>query len=631
MRLFLFFSVLFFNALFVQAQTVTTDESIGNFTKDSAQIRDMHTQIMQMDDSAKAFALLKVAKSLCEKERNKRMLIEDKLVEGILYRSFCNDDRKALALYEEAEQLCYQFHAYEKLIRTIRNQALCLKSLGDKKKAITLYYRALKMAEANNDEESQAAIYQFIAHDSYYELEKTQNNFDLAVDFSHRAIDIFTKLKTWSDLCAALHSIGVIYENHEDYDSAFFYFRKSIAIIEAKKETFKELQEKVVTTNVYISMGAAFLGSETHFDSVEYYQRKVMPILQQTGEKSSLGKCYLNMAWASISLHQIAKAKVYLDSSKMLNQSIGDGEMDMNCWEVQYEVDSAMGNSAGALVAFKKYTEMKDSIYSIESVSAVKELNLKFETEKKDLEIESQKKTVKQQKWLIGLSSLLGVMALLAGFFVYRSKQLNQKLFVQKEKGLVLEKDNAVIGQKFEEVARKKAEVELQLEHDEKEKVLLREQLKIEENLRLQDDIAFKHKELATVALNIQQKNKLLEELRDSLSTLSEKVDEDKQDAIKNMRRSIKSNINFDDDWEKVKVHFENVHTGFFDKLIALSPALTPNELKQCAYIKINMNPKEVGNLLGIDAQSVRMSRYRIKKKLALEEDVDLGDFILKM
>lgn len=123
----------------------------------------------------------------------------------------------------------------------------------------------------------------------------------------------------------------------------------------------------------------------------------------------------------------------------------------------------------------------------------------------------------------------------------------------------------------------------------------------------------------------------MLEELREHLYNLSEKKDVDKDEAIKNMRRSIKSNINFDNDWDKVKIHFENVHTGFFEKLSTLAPALTPNELKQCAYIKINMNPKEVGNLLGIDAQSVRMSRYRIKKKINLAEDKDLSEFILTL
>ncbi len=631
MRVFFIFFFLSLVAMQNIAQNVSHDETIGSFANDTLKIREMHKQVSEMEDSAQAFALLSSAKKLCEKQQNKKWLIENKLLEGVLIRTFKKDDKLLLKLYEEAEQMCYAYGSTDKLIKTIINQGQASKYLGDIKKAVANYYRALKIARQQGNEHDEASIYQYIAHDSYYEMEKNQNNFELAVDFSQKAIAIFTQKEDWPYACAANHSLGTIFENHGDYDSAFIYLRKSIAIAENKKQAFKEYRAKIVATNAFVSMGAAFIGSETHFDSVAFYQRKAMAIFQETDDNLSLAKCYLNMAWACISMHQHEQAKIYLDSSKLMNVKAANLELEMNNWEVQYEVDSATGNEHGALVAFKKYTEIKDSIYSVDNLSAVKKLNLQFETEKKDLMIETQEKTVQQQKWLIGLSSLLGFMALVIGFFVYRSKQLNQKLFAQKERGLILEKDNAVIAQQLEETARKKAEVDKQIEQDEKEKSLLREKLKTEENLRLQDDIAFKHKELTTVALNIQQKNKLLEELREHLSELADKVEPDKQDAIKNMRRSIKSNINFDDDWEKVKVHFENVHTGFFEKLTAISPALTANELKQCAYIKINMNPKEVGNLLGIDAQSVRMSRYRIKKKLALAEDVDLGDFILKL
>jgi tetratricopeptide (TPR) repeat protein len=566
---------------------------------------------------------------MCEKNDDKKWLFENSMLTSVMYSTFGNI-KMALDMNNVAEKMCYEYNSFSKMNLILSSKATLYKELGNTKKAISSCYDALDYAEKNGNLSTAATCYERIASYSFRGLGKEQADFNLAISYTYKAISIFKSLSDWAQLCVAWNSLGNIYNNNNMHDSAITAYRRAIKVGKENPLAFKEVQAKAVLSNIYMNIGAVYVGSLKNLDSVEYYEREAMGTVKGD-RKDVFFKCYINMALANISLHKLEKAAIFLYTCMLLNKELDDAEHTMYYWSTRAELDSAFGNYKESLIAYKKFTDIKDSIYTVDNLSAVTSMNLQFETEKKDIEIVEQKKQLKQQRWLIGLAGLLTFMALLVGYFIYRSKKLNKNLFIQREKGLLLEKDNAVIAQHLEEAARKKAELEKKLEQDEKEKSLLREKLKTGENLRLQNEIDFKHKELATTTLNIQQKNSLLEELREHLYNLSEKEDADKDEAIKNMRRSIKSNINFDNDWDKVKVHFENVHTGFFEKLSSLAPSLTPNELKQCAYIKINMNPKEVGNLLGIDAQSVRMSRYRIKKKISLKEDIDLSDFILNL
>ena len=72
----------------------------------------------------------------------------------------------------------------------------------------------------------------------------------------------------------------------------------------------------------------------------------------------------------------------------------------------------------------------------------------------------------------------------------------------------------------------------------------------------------------------------------------------------------------------------QQVHLRFFEKLQSNFPDLTPNELKLCAYTRINLSNKEIARLLNVNSSSVEMARYRMKKKVGLEGQTTITDFI---
>ncbi|MCB0471413.1 MAG: hypothetical protein KDC51_13280, partial [Flavobacteriaceae bacterium] len=74
-----------------------------------------------------------------------------------------------------------------------------------------------------------------------------------------------------------------------------------------------------------------------------------------------------------------------------------------------------------------------------------------------------------------------------------------------------------------------------------------------------------------------------------------------------------------------------NVHPGFFDFLNKNFPELTNNDLKACAYIRMNLSSKEVASLTNVSPKSVTMHRYRLKKKLNLDTEDSLKNFLFNI
>jgi AraC family chitin signaling transcriptional activator len=72
-------------------------------------------------------------------------------------------------------------------------------------------------------------------------------------------------------------------------------------------------------------------------------------------------------------------------------------------------------------------------------------------------------------------------------------------------------------------------------------------------------------------------------------------------------------------------MHFNNVHTNFFEILQQLYPELTEKDLKQCAYIKMGLSVKEVASLMNISIRAVEKARMKIKAKMNLGTEVNLS------
>jgi hypothetical protein len=138
----------------------------------------------------------------------------------------------------------------------------------------------------------------------------------------------------------------------------------------------------------------------------------------------------------------------------------------------------------------------------------------------------------------------------------------------------------------------------------------------------LQQRLETNQRELASTTMYIVQKNKLLSGLKGQIQELHELYPENQHSGLKNIESILKSDLYLDADWEKFKLHFEQVHPRFFEELRTKHPNLTKHEIRLYAYFHINLSTKEIASLLNIDPASVRRAKTRLYKKMSLSEEI---------
>lgn len=151
-------------------------------------------------------------------------------------------------------------------------------------------------------------------------------------------------------------------------------------------------------------------------------------------------------------------------------------------------------------------------------------------------------------------------------------------------------------------------------------------------NEQLQADLAGKNRELANSAMNIVYKNELLQKISDEMAHLKDSSGKKlSDDQLKRIQKVIDDGMSDERDWNLFESSFNEAHESFFKKLKMQYPDLVPNDLKLCAYLRMNMSSKEMASLLNISLRGVEIRRYRLRKKLNLEHDKNLVEFLMEL
>ncbi len=159
---------------------------------------------------------------------------------------------------------------------------------------------------------------------------------------------------------------------------------------------------------------------------------------------------------------------------------------------------------------------------------------------------------------------------------------------------------------------------------------LRNEKLRIE-NEKNRAEVELKTKELASHAMQITQKNESLYDIKEQLKHISNKVNPDAQKYLQKLIKNIERNTNQKEDWEKFEGYFDQVYEDFTKRIREKYPHLTPNDIKLCAYLRMNLSTKEIAPLLNISIRGVEVSRYRLRKKLNLSKTDNLIDFMMNL
>ncbi|MFT5674067.1 MAG: DNA-binding CsgD family transcriptional regulator [Polaribacter sp.] len=208
----------------------------------------------------------------------------------------------------------------------------------------------------------------------------------------------------------------------------------------------------------------------------------------------------------------------------------------------------------------------------------IKEFNSKFEYEKILLQKENLDSLNFNLKILFSLVSLLFILSFFGYYFIF-----------ENHKKRINDKNNAL-------------------------KILTSENLA-------------KEKEMITLATNLLHNKQYFKEIKADLKGLKT---EDKS-TVRSMIFEIDNLLENEKEWGILKKHFDTVNDGFYSKLLKLHPNLSETELRHCMFIKLFLQTKEIARIMSIDPRSVQTSRYRIKKKMNLNEEQDLRNYLIHL
>jgi len=259
------------------------------------------------------------------------------------------------------------------------------------------------------------------------------------------------------------------------------------------------------------------------------------------------------------------------------------------------------GNYQAAFKYQKEGTEYNQELFNQEQMKNTQKLEVQFETEKKNSAIkllEEKASSHKKQNYLfMGLIAL----ALIGSFFMFRSYNFRLKYSLEREKKLSIEKHEAELQAKFEK--------------EEQERLKAEQSLLALQQQQLQ-------KEVMANALHLEHKNEVLQNLKEKLNT-NENV---------NIQKIMREENMFDNDFEQATFRIKEINPNFFNRLHEKAQQkLSSLDLKYCAYLHLNMDTKQIANLLNVEPKSVRMTKYRLKQKLNLTKDEELSEFLRKL
>ena len=433
--------------------------------------------------------------------------------------------------------------------------------------ALQSHLEALKIYDTFQDLKGRAETLGYIGH-----LYEKKRNYPKALEYQENALKLYEKLQDKAGLGKILENLGSIQEDLENYPKAYEYFSRALAYNQ-------QANEQITVISNLNNLGDTYRKQGSYIQAIRY-TRQACELARKLHQNYMLRAALRDMAKAYAFLGDYKKAHAYLDTS-------------YNLYQVIYDDESA-----------RQIARMQ-TVYETEK----KEKELTFKTA--EIQLLEREKSISR----LWISLLVGGTGLLlaAGFALLRLQQVrlrkDAQLSEQARRLMATELENARLS-------------ELKLKTELENQVLKEKQM--------QQELEIRARELTTHALQIVQKNKFLEELKVKLNDIR-KSEKDKTRQIKELIQTIDYSFKSDRDWDDFKRVFEQVHEDFFQKLQAISPDISANDLRLCALLKLNLSSADIATILGISQDSLRIARYRLRKKLQLEEGTQLSTFLLSV
>lgn len=429
------------------------------------------------------------------------------------------------------------------------------------------------------------------------------SNFSQAQKYYQEANNSFKKQKDTIGIAHVLNSLGIIYSKKGDLAQSIESYEESLALFETV-EAEQYMTYPLNNIGDYNFRQGKFELALNNFQKALTIDQKYKNI---KGESIALG----NIGWVYRETGKYQEAIQLFKASLSIAIPEGFDKVVYDNYKDLAETYEQLGEYEQAFRYYKEYSELKDSVLGKETQKQIAELQVKFDTKKKETALQKAQENVGElieqdriNQWKVYGIGLGLVFVLVVAIFIFF--RLNNRI---KEKRELIEKNK---------------------ELHKTQKRLMESELRNKElqNTKLEEELGYKNNDLLNFALDIARKNEFSTKVLIGLENIEKLKGGDQKKRLKELISFTQSHLKVNEDLESFQMNVEKVNQDFFSRLVLKYPDLTSGERYLCGLIRLNLTIKDIAAMRNISPKTVEMARYRLRKKLELESSDDLNVFL---
>ena len=471
-----------------------------------------------------------------------------------------SDYKKAMAFAHKSREMSEDLNYDKELGNALSLIGTIYSELDDYDHSSQYLFKSLKLFEKIHDKEGISNSLGNIGIDF-----TSQQDYLKALEYYNRSLTLAKEINAQSLIKTQYNNIAVVYEYLEKYDTAISFFRKALEI---NIKLSNKLGQGINIMNIgYDQM------NKGKFDDARLSFQQSLNLLMEVNNRMNIAVVYLNFGFCNDAAKRTDESIRYFE--KALNEGLKNG---------YYRIIAAAAQMLNQIYAGKndtinayKYLALEklasDSLYASKKQILISKFELQYLYEKKEFE-RQQAQQVKIIILLIIIFSLVAGLVILG--LIFSRHRLKSKFVVLEMEKIELEKE------------------------------------------KIESELVIKDRELTVNLISLIKKNEMLADISGKLRQLERDAKGiEARESIALISQELRNST--DDKMLKEFSHrFQEVHAGFYEKLMNEFPDLTQNELKLCAFLRLNMSTKDIAELTGQQILSIDKARYRLRKKLAL-------------
>jgi len=443
--------------------------------------------------------------------------------------------------------------------------------------AMEQYLNGIRVLEQNRENKQLANLYNNIGV-----VYINMNNPKKALELYSKALSLFEQFDDTLNIAGTTTNIGSIYIQLGDYDIARDYYKNGYKL-------FKEINNKAGQAHALFKLGLLDELQHNNQGALEYLQRSLdiqrsMNIITNSSKAMFRSETDIHIGINYLELQDVKKAKNYLEEGLRIARQTEQYSLIALAAKHLSIIEKQNGNYQQALAFHELFKQYSDSTFNVENVRKLTQLEMQYQYESKlahaklEKELEIQKRKRSDLIYFVLTAGLLLFLIIIA---------LLLKLERSKKKKLDIERE------------------------------------------RLEEKLDHTNKELTTHVMYLLRQNEFILSIIEKLKKARLDAKPENKKFISDLIHELKSNTD-SVSWEEFEVRFQEVHTDFYTNIRKAFPDLSTNEIRMCAFFRLNMTSKEIAAITYQSLNSIKVARYRLRKKLKLSQGDNLISFLSK-